>query len=535
MSIHGEFRQHIELGRRQEVNGSIDRHVDGAAFWRKSYDKAEIAQAELRAKIHELERRNEVLSSKLKPPEAASINSITQGKRKRGNEESADAAAENPAKQANPSCREDGSLVHLPVGQLELSSPLAYAGSYMLLTYQLHSQLRRRKFNPSELSSILIHLASSMYAVALATCEKYRDRVTLTTPNTSAPARSPHVDRISSMLQLHHETTSTFRALERTFCHLLEGLDKMTKDLVGKRSQGLLVYNFVKLFADVFALISTMSLCLAEQQMAIEKQRPRKRTQKGNKHAKEPISNSRLPSTEDDIRSHISRLVIAMITELQPAQAAHCDILEGFLYVLLNRTGQVLDKFVFKEPEGEDLSSQPRNLPSRAIGQDQANEAQQRANRGESCHLVWILESSLASVQQNPPGDCAQARDPSKDLRNSMDRIKSARGGLVSKELLPERAKTRLQNTLLRGMFGDDGKRFHDCFRKPTNSKPIPKMPTITRDGDDTEDWFKGQIWRLLGWEILSKDLDPQDPSSRESHIKDIDARQPPKRVAVRR
>ncbi|KAI9698688.1 MAG: hypothetical protein M1836_003798 [Candelina mexicana] len=530
------LRQHVKAGRRENVASLRDRHVDGAAFWRTSYDKAEIAQAELRARIHELERRNETMASKLKlSPEAAVANLVTQGKRKREKEQSAETALAKPAKKAKTQRDAEKSLLDFSTSQFELSNPLNGAGSYMLLSYQLHCLLPRREFDASELSSTLVHLASAVSDVARSTCEKYRDQVSLAISNNSLPARSLQAGGASLTLNLTLEAFSTFRALERTFHSLLKGLDKLTKDLVGTRSQGILVYNFVKLLTNVFGMVSTVSLFLAEQQMVVEKIS----TLKGSKRSKTRTQNPRIPvsefpSTEEDIRPHISRLLLAMVLELRPTQAAHCEILEGFLYVLLDRIGSILYGFVFKKPEDEDVSSNIRDLSSHGIGERHANEAEQRANRAEAYYLIWILERALASVQRDTSGRCGQAWDPSKGLRDGIGRSKNASMGPTTKELLSERARARLQNTLLRGMFGDDEKDFQDCLQKPPISEIALEMPTHVGHHDDAEDWFKGQVWRLLGWEILSKNVDLGGLSPRDNHIEGLGAHKLSSGVAVR-
>ncbi len=383
----------------------------------------------------------------------------------------------------------------------------------MLLLYKLHSQLPQRRYDASELSSNLVKLASAAFDVARTTCERYRDQVSLNSPNGSPPTCSSQVHGTSTTLRLDPETTSTFRALERTFYDLLRGLDKLTKDLFGKRSQGFVIYHFVKLLSNLLELLHTTSLFLAEQQMAVEKVSLSTRPRKGKKQLKKPSTPSfGLLESEDDVRPHLSRLLSAMIVELQPTQAAHCELLEGFLYVLLERIGHVLHGFVFKEPDGIDLNINTRASRSRALRENPAHEAEQRAKRAETYYLIWILERALASFPQDSPGDFAHAWDPSKGLRNSIEHIKSTSGAPMRKELLSETARTRLQKTLLRGMFGDDLRRFQDCLQKPTISEIAPEMPTVARQSYDTEDWFKSQIWRLIGWEILSKDVDLGEP-----------------------
>ncbi len=113
--------QRSEAGRRDKDTGPSYRHVDGAAFWRKAYDKAEIAQTGLRARIHELERTNEALSSKLNLPEASTTKSSTEGKRKRG-KEPADTANAELAKRPKGQCHDEGPLPNPLLAELSVPS-----------------------------------------------------------------------------------------------------------------------------------------------------------------------------------------------------------------------------------------------------------------------------------------------------------------------------------------------------------------------------------------------------------------------------
>ncbi|KAK1057698.1 hypothetical protein LTR33_013574 [Friedmanniomyces endolithicus] len=70
-------------------------------------------------------------------------------------------------------------------------------------------------------------------------------------------------------------------------------------------------------------------------------------------------------------------------------------------------------------------------------------------------------------------------------------------------------AKDRLQRTLMNCIFGAEGldeeDPFMDCLRMPSVTGqlhvPMPKVKDV-----EVQDWFKGEVWRLLGWEILSKE-----------------------------
>ncbi|KAI7363852.1 hypothetical protein KC336_g21538, partial [Hortaea werneckii] len=71
-------------------------------------------------------------------------------------------------------------------------------------------------------------------------------------------------------------------------------------------------------------------------------------------------------------------------------------------------------------------------------------------------------------------------------------------------------AKDRLQRTLINCMFGTEGvdaqSPLMDCLKMPmAPSTPLP-MPKVKEA--EVQEWFKEEVWRLLGWEVLSKEGD---------------------------
>jgi hypothetical protein len=72
---------------------------------------------------------------------------------------------------------------------------------------------------------------------------------------------------------------------------------------------------------------------------------------------------------------------------------------------------------------------------------------------------------------------------------------------------LATKAKESLQRTLVRCMFGtrdaDNDNLLGDCLKlPPATFKPVP-APKVK--SADVGQWFQEEVWRLLGWEILSR------------------------------
>jgi hypothetical protein len=71
------------------------------------------------------------------------------------------------------------------------------------------------------------------------------------------------------------------------------------------------------------------------------------------------------------------------------------------------------------------------------------------------------------------------------------------------KEALLTRAKHRLQETLLKGIFGDDGEQFIGALQMPESVEGWDaKAPQVERG----EGWpFVGTVWSTVGWDLVLK------------------------------
>jgi len=52
---------------------------------------------------------------------------------------------------------------------------------------------------------------------------------------------------------------------------------------------------------------------------------------------------------------------------------------------------------------------------------------------------------------------------------------------------------------------GDTPNDFVEVLRKPFSIGPPATLPRV--DDADTSQWFKEEIWKLVGWDILSRDI----------------------------
>jgi hypothetical protein len=185
-----------------------------------------------------------------------------------------------------------------------------------------------------------------------------------------------------------------------------------------------------------------------------------------------------------------------MITILDMNKEWHRQLFEALAYVFFERIGSSLSTAVFSEPPSLGRPStigllQPRGplaTEEDKITNDLATTLK------EAPHLVTILRtiSLFANEKDSGRGNL---------LPSAHFNQKDGYGAAII---------ARMQNTMLRGMFGDQEEAFHDTLRRPseTESTDYTKDLMVGQDEEVTSEWFVGEVWKYIGWDILTKCVD---------------------------
>ena len=179
---------------------------------------------------------------------------------------------------------------------------------------------------------------------------------------------------------------------------------------------------------------------------------------------------------------------MTMLTSIDPSKKSHSEILEGCLCAFLNHLGSSLSVVVFSS-DAQPTEQQgifPGVLPPQGL-QDMSEldpETAVRAVQLEAPYLISILEKVMSFV-------------------NGHQAITSSH----SASLL-SLSKEKLQNTLLRGVFGDDDEKFRNALQRQVaqSENGVEADLRIRPDQAETPEWFTGEVWRILGWDILAGD-----------------------------
>ena len=191
----------------------------------------------------------------------------------------------------------------------------------------------------------------------------------------------------------------------------------------------------------------------------------------------------------------ITKTLIRMVLLLNLSRDAHCEVLEGILCALLDHTGSLLSLLVFSDSSGKAEGVVGILPPKGLVDAAHADlESALESAKMEGPYLICILRKAMEFIESNR-----------KFMSERGLLLFSPRKATGDRNLRQSIEET-LQNTLLRGVFGDDDDTFRNSLRhSERNVEPdLNKlMQEITPDASSSE-WFIGQLWEHLGWNILS-------------------------------
>ena len=170
----------------------------------------------------------------------------------------------------------------------------------------------------------------------------------------------------------------------------------------------------------------------------------------------------------------------------------HCRILKALLTTLLDHIGSSLSLLIFADPEVGEGIDPPLGL-QHVTHIDTASAI--AAAELEAPYLIAILKPVLAYLRDKQAALPIRSREALSGSRETM-----------GNNLLADKIEQRLQDTLMRGVFGDEDRKFQEAFtREPSPEDDAVKAAVKDlREAGDRSSWFVGQLWELLGWDILS-------------------------------
>lgn len=174
----------------------------------------------------------------------------------------------------------------------------------------------------------------------------------------------------------------------------------------------------------------------------------------------------------------------------------HCQVFKSVLSVLIDQVGSVLSLFVFADPQNTAIDDKLIEQPGR-WRQDSGTDMNTTLAAAEikAPHVLAVLKSTLRFLREREHALPVRSREIIGGTLTDIDN-----------DLLSRSIEKRLQHTLMRGVFGADDGKFTEAFTRPSTPQSNDIEDVLEDAGAEVNgsEWFIGQIWELLGWDILS-------------------------------
>lgn len=195
----------------------------------------------------------------------------------------------------------------------------------------------------------------------------------------------------------------------------------------------------------------------------------------------------------------LTTTLVRMLTDLDASNDVHCELLEGLLCAFLDHLGSSLSLLVFRD-SNRDSTDAAGILPPQGL-LDVAHldlEAATGSATSESPYLIFILRRAMEFLHSS-------TNSMSKD---SLSLFSLQKTNNLHTDGLRHSIGQTLQNTLLRGVYGDDDDTFYNALRRDedldVDEADFDKTMEESKPEEDGAEWFIAQLWEHLGWDILS-------------------------------
>lgn len=220
----------------------------------------------------------------------------------------------------------------------------------------------------------------------------------------------------------------------------------------------------------------------------IHQDKPDASLQPGRSH----LQTSTQSHGESSPASRLTDLISGTMMDLDLNTEAHRELFEALAYTYFEHLGSNLSMMVFSDPLslGQTLSSTALQPQTDLAGNGNAA----RSDCEQMVQVSPYLISILRRIR------------PLTDVLSEHQSLSPPKGGGASDGGCAAMIREKIQNTLLRGLFGDQDDVFHDTLKRPSVTESIDGVEDMmaNKKEDITAEWFLGKVWDNVGWEILT-------------------------------
>jgi hypothetical protein len=537
----------------------LSRHVDATAYWRDAYTKSEEVRLTLQAKVAALELR---LTAQDQPNTTLPPAASSQRKRKRGANELVEVSSARSQKHARTTRANAANPVTLTAQEQSLAdlmnsigsseSNLTGALSYPSLgnsrlqytedafphhLYILQQLLAQTRPDPRALAETLCRISSNICRL-ISSVQAIED-LPIAQP-TGSSNLIYKLEKVPASTVPDEEVASKLRAIGQAFPCLLNGLESLDHLHEGRSVKGQVIWSFVKIAHDLLERVCELSatqtyrtpitvpakmanraqafqqsIATSDGFLASGRVRPcqacRERHLKCDggtpdcrncKDAKRECKHGAYlnstnatatntlvtPPTENILM--LCDFAIVLMAHLDITKATHEEVMEGFLFFLLQSLGRGLRSFTIG-PEDAWGAAGPQSQAAAGGG---GSEEVEEVMEAQAPYLIWIFEQAQAFIKPN------QANQSSKTANRRPSA--TSRGSLLTIE------QHRLQNTMLKAVFGDGASAdYRPALTPPSSPLDDGFFGQLAGELEERDigvkDWFKHEVWRIVGWDVL--------------------------------
>ncbi|KAG9193582.1 hypothetical protein G6011_03617 [Alternaria panax] len=476
-----QLRAQIKPGLDPRERDGPGRYVDEVAYWKARCQKAEEECEKLRGTNIKLERSNHLLSSLSGPVLDVGAAAYTT-KRKAPSSSPLRSKPSRQAQKQSPAAAVQETIEN----DLDFLDVLGKDGSRLTeALYTTHSLCHSDEPDAETLCFNLMRIASGIGKVILIIAQNH-DQLS---------RRGRRGAGATSFDQDKSDFAIALSVCARAFMSLLVGTNKLVERKANVRLASLVVCEVADMFKTALQSIEVSARHTAQTFLS-------------------PLpspKNTKAKTTPSVVKESaparaVAHLLTSFLGLLEKTDPVHQKIFDGFVFVLFERVGKRLYYFTFGQHRSTCVEGNILPPPE----PKDAEEAMRRdtdalATRLEVKALVLILERAmgLAPNHMNP-----QNARPS-SASNRPTRTLSTKTPVTStRARLSPLAKDRLQRTLVACMYGNNtNDEFLDVLTKPVPAMRLGSMQNVAKvDDKDVETWYKEEVWRLVGWDILARE-----------------------------
>ena len=270
-------------------------------------------------------------------------------------------------------------------------------------------------------------------------------------------------------------------AIAPLFPLVMQALDSLGQDRTFERLQGFAIYAVVKTFQKLSEAICNVA-CTQSRSIENDHANGNATPRRGSSRASRASAVAKM-TDDESIAAQLSQLFISMLACLNICNQVHSEVLEGVLFHFLGKIGCLLKSATGDGPIG--LEDGNVNIGVEAPDL----EVKRMTIQAQAPYLTLLLERMLRIANEASQVQSLSS-PPIGDIPTGISGI----------------PRMKLQHTLLRAVFGEDGVDFHrQSLRRPTlpcDSTSIIQ-PSSKLDTFDSGAKFTMDIWRLLGWDVI--------------------------------